>query len=112
MVFDVRSNLTYKSWPVAGGHLTDPPKDLTYSSVVTWDSVQIAFTIDAFNDLDVGCRCAECISECTNKRMLSYDCWPGMGHEQSQLTNSYHPCNLWLEKFCCQGEGAHLLDII
>jgi hypothetical protein len=38
---------------VAGGHLTDPPKDMTYSSVVSWDSVRIAFLITVLNNLDI-----------------------------------------------------------
>ena len=39
MVFDIKSDLTHKASLVAGGHLTDPPKESTYSSVVTQDSV-------------------------------------------------------------------------
>jgi hypothetical protein len=38
---------------VAGGHLTDPPVDSVYSSVVTRDSVRIMFLIAALNDLDI-----------------------------------------------------------
>jgi hypothetical protein len=53
MIFDVKSTLTRKARMVAGGHLTDPPKDAVFSSVVTRDSVRIAFTVAALNDLDV-----------------------------------------------------------
>lgn len=35
------------------GHLTDPPSSMTYSSIVSRDSVRIAFTIAALNDLDI-----------------------------------------------------------
>ena len=38
---------------VAGGHMTDPPSTLTYSSVVWRDSVRIAFLFAALNDVDV-----------------------------------------------------------
>ena len=38
---------------VAGGHLTDPPKDSVFSSIVSRDSVQLAFTIAALNGLQV-----------------------------------------------------------
>jgi hypothetical protein len=38
---------------VAGGHLTDPPKETVYSSVVTRESVHIFFLLAALNDLDV-----------------------------------------------------------
>ena len=38
---------------VAGGHKTTVSPDLTYSSVVARDSVRIALTIAALNDMDV-----------------------------------------------------------
>ena len=53
LVFDVKMDLTRKARFVAGGHMTDPPKDSTYSSVVTRESVRIALTLAALNDLDV-----------------------------------------------------------
>ena len=55
MIFDVKMDLTRKARFVAGGHLTDPPKESTYSSVVSRDSVRIAFTLAALNDLEVLC---------------------------------------------------------
>jgi len=40
LVFDVKMDLTRKASFVAGGHhMTDPPKDSTYSSVVTSERV-------------------------------------------------------------------------
>ncbi|MGH7974682.1 MAG: reverse transcriptase domain-containing protein, partial [bacterium] len=53
MVFDVKMDFTRKARLVAGGHVTDPPATITYSSVVSRDSVRIAFLIAALNDLDV-----------------------------------------------------------
>jgi hypothetical protein len=53
LVFDIKADLTRKARYVAGGHQTDPPKDSVYSSVVSRDSVRIAFTIAALNDLDI-----------------------------------------------------------
>ena len=38
---------------VAGGHRTDPPKESTYSSVVSRDSVRLFFLLAALNDSDV-----------------------------------------------------------
>ena len=38
---------------VAGGHTTDQPSSLTYSSVVSRDSVRILLLIAALNDLNV-----------------------------------------------------------
>jgi Reverse transcriptase (RNA-dependent DNA polymerase) len=53
MIFDVKMDLTRKARFVAGGHMTDPPKDSTYSSVVSRDSIRLALLIAALNDLDV-----------------------------------------------------------
>ena len=38
---------------VAGGHTTNPPAESTYAGVVSQESVRIAFTLAALNDLDM-----------------------------------------------------------
>lgn len=54
IIFDVKMmTLTRKARLVAGGHRTDPPKEAVYSSVVSRDSVRLAFLAAALNDLDV-----------------------------------------------------------
>ena len=51
MIFDVKMmTLTRKARLVAGGHLTDPPKESVYSSVVSRESVRLAFLAAALND--------------------------------------------------------------
>ncbi len=52
-VFDVKMDFTWKARLVAGGHMTDTPASLTYSSVVSRDSVRLALMIAALNDLDI-----------------------------------------------------------
>ena len=52
-VFDVKMDLTRKARLVAGGDMTGLPWSSTYSSVVTRESVRIAFLIAGLNDLDV-----------------------------------------------------------
>ena len=52
-IFDIKMDLTRKARLVAGGHMTDLPKESTYSSVVSRDSIRIAFTLAALNDLDI-----------------------------------------------------------
>ena len=44
---------TRKARYVAGGHLTDPPSSLTYASVVSRETVRIAFLIAALNNLKI-----------------------------------------------------------
>ena len=53
MIFDVKMDLTRKSRFVAGGRLTETPASITYSGVVSRDSIRLAFLIAALNDLDI-----------------------------------------------------------
>jgi hypothetical protein len=53
MIFDIKMDLTRKARFVAGGHTTDTPASMTYSSVVSRDSVRIAFTYAALMGMDV-----------------------------------------------------------
>ena len=53
LIFDVKMDFTRKARYVAGGHMTDPPPTLTYSSVVSRDSVRIAFMLAALNDVQL-----------------------------------------------------------
>ena len=71
MVFDVKMDLTRKARLVADGHLTNAPTSMTYSSVVTRDSVRLAFMLATLNGLEVlagdvgnaylNAPCRECI---------------------------------------------------
>jgi hypothetical protein len=53
MIFDIKMDLTRKARLVAGGHQTEEPKEMIFSSVVSRDSVRIAFLYVALNDLNV-----------------------------------------------------------
>ena len=53
MIFDVKMDFTRKARLVAGGHMADTPASLTYSSVVSRDSVRLGLLLAALNDLDV-----------------------------------------------------------
>ena len=53
MIFNIKCDFTRKARFVAGGLWTEAPTQLTYSSVVTKDSVQIAFLVAALNDLEI-----------------------------------------------------------
>jgi len=56
LIFDVKMDFTRKARFVAGGHMTETPASLTYSSVVSRESVRIAFAIAAVNKL----KCLSC----------------------------------------------------
>jgi hypothetical protein len=54
MIFDVKmEDFRHKAWFVAGGHTTDSPHVMTYAIVVSRESMRIALTLAALNDLDV-----------------------------------------------------------
>ena len=53
MVFDVKFDLRKKSCLVAGGNHTDNPREDIYSGVVSLESLRLAFTMAAMNDLKV-----------------------------------------------------------
>ena len=53
MIFDVKMDFTRKARFVAGGHMTEAPGSITYSSVVNRDSVHLGFLIAGLNDLDI-----------------------------------------------------------
>jgi hypothetical protein len=73
MIFDIKMDFTTKARFVAGGHLTDPPKDSVYSSVVTRESVRLFFLIAALNDLDVLACDVQNVVTCKMHTSMVYD---------------------------------------
>ena len=54
MVFDVKmEDFCWKARLVAGGHMTKAPATLTYASVMSRETVRLALTVAALNDIDV-----------------------------------------------------------
>ena len=55
MIFDIKMDgkLTRKARSVADGHTTNTPSSMTYSSVVSRDSVRLTLLIASLNDLDI-----------------------------------------------------------
>ena len=55
IIYDVKigENLNSKVCLVVGGHTTGAPATLTYSSVISRNSVRIALTVAALNELEV-----------------------------------------------------------
>ena len=53
LVFDVKMDFTRKARYCAGGHTTDAPDGITYSSVVSRDSVRLGFLAAALHDVDI-----------------------------------------------------------
>jgi len=55
LVFDVKlgENFRRKARFCADGHKTDRPSSITYSTLVSMDSVRIILIIDSLNELDM-----------------------------------------------------------
>ena len=55
MIFDIKmgENFRQRDRMMAGGHTTTAPAGMTYSSVVSGNSMRIALTIAALNDIEV-----------------------------------------------------------
>jgi hypothetical protein len=53
IIFDIKMDFTRKARFVAGVHLTDAPGSITYSSVVSRDSIWIAFLVAGLNNLEL-----------------------------------------------------------
>ena len=53
MIFDIKMDLTRKARLVGNGHETETPPETCYSSVVSRDSVRLAFLLAALNGLDI-----------------------------------------------------------
>ena len=79
-IFDIKMDgkFTRKARFVAGGHLIDAPSSLTYSTVVTRESVRIAFMLAALNGLDI--KCAD-ISNAYLNAPTREKCWIVAGPE-------------------------------
>jgi hypothetical protein len=54
MIFDIEMEYYRRTLIFfAGGHTTDTPHAMTYASVLSGESVKIALTLAALNDLDI-----------------------------------------------------------
>jgi hypothetical protein len=74
IIFDVKMDFTRKARFVAGGHLTQPATSSTYSSVVSRDSVRLAFLLASLNGLKVlSCDIGNAYlnAPCREKNMVS-----------------------------------------
>ena len=81
LIFDIKPSEGFcrKARYVAGGHQTDSPASITYSSVVARDSVRIILMIAALNGLDLN-RCD------INHAYLTADCREKILHGKREKT--------------------------
>ena len=68
MVFSIKmKDFSRKAHLVAGGHMVEAPKSLTYGSVVSRESVRIPLTSAALNDLEVKTSDTYLTAPCSEK---------------------------------------------
>ena len=82
LVFDVKSDFQRKARFVAGGHMTEPTASISYASVVSRESVRIAFMLAALNGVDL--KCADAQGAYLNakcKEKITTICGPEFGDE-------------------------------
>jgi hypothetical protein len=86
MIFDVKMDLTRKARFVAGGHTTETPASITYSSVVSRDSVRIAFLTAALNDLEImACDVSNAYLNAPCREKIWFVAGPEFGSRQGQV---------------------------
>ena len=88
MIFDVKmgENFRRKARMVADGHRTQTPAAITYSSVVSRDSVHIALTVAALNKLKVLlCDIQNAFLTAKNRKK----CWQVMRERRHRLSLSH-----------------------
>ena len=74
LIFDAKMDFTRKARFFEGGHPTDAPSAITYSSVVSRDSVRLAFMIAALNSLDImSCDTENSYRNATNREHIWFE---------------------------------------
>jgi hypothetical protein len=82
MNFEVKMDFTRKAHFAAGGHMTDPPTSLTYSSLVSRESIRLAFLIAALNDIGIlSADIGNAYLNAYTKEKVHTECGLEFGHE-------------------------------
>jgi hypothetical protein len=100
MTFDIKMTLERKARYVAAGHQTEPTKDIIFVSVVSRDTIRIAFLVAALNNLEVlsaDIRGAYLNANAAEKGL--YHSWKGIRCRQGGPSCGYHSGSLWPPKF-------------
>jgi len=112
MVFDVKMDFTRKARNVVGGEMTDPPSRITYSSVVSRDSIRIAFLIAALNDIDIlACDIGNAYLNATPREKVYTTAGPEFGAEL-QGRNVLIVQALYGLKSSCTAWHSHLANTL
>jgi hypothetical protein len=79
-------DLTRKARFVAGGHTTETPSSITYSSIISRDSIRIAFLITTLNDFDImACDISNAYLTTPCREKIWFVAGPEFGSHQGQV---------------------------
>ena len=74
LIFDIKMDFTRKSRFVAGCQTTEAPSAIAYSSVVSRDSVRLAFMMVALNGLDImSCDLENAYLNATHREKIRFE---------------------------------------
>jgi hypothetical protein len=110
MIFDIKiEDFRRKARMVAGGHMTGAPTIMTYTSVVLRETIRIALTIPALNDLEV--KAADILNAYTSAP-IKEKVWCALGPEFGPNTgkSAIIVCALYGLKSTGAAFHAHLAD--
>ena len=113
MIFDVKMDLTRKARFVAGRHLTEPPASITFSCVVSRDSVRLAFLLAALNDLDImACDIGNAYLNAPCREKVWFITGPELGSRQGTVIKKVGcACIIWwikIERCVMEGNVQYL----
>jgi hypothetical protein len=86
MISDIKMDLTCKARFMAGGHTTETPTSITYSCVISRDSVRIPFLIATLNDVDImACDISNAYLNAPRREKIWFVAGPEFGSGQGQV---------------------------
>jgi hypothetical protein len=90
IVFDIKMDFTRKARFVTGGHTTTAPTSITYLSVVSRDSVRLAFLIAALNNIDImSCDLENVYLNAPCREKIWFEAGIECGKDQGKPTQMY-----------------------
>ena len=102
IIFDVKMEFTQKARFLARNHMTEPPNSLTYSSLVSWESVKIKFPIPAFNDFDLmSCNIGNAYLNANCRERIWFVAWAECGLDLEGCV-----CKLFWALYSLKSSGA------
>ena len=118
MVFDIKMDgkFTRKSRLVVDGHKTSVPASITYSSVVSRDSVRIALMLASLNDLDIfSCDIGNAYLEATTQEKVCICAGEKFGEAVKSLVTGGGSADFFIDRQCYEDgtdNGLYMMRLL